>query len=204
MQPVEDEVSVRRVIKVGGSLLERPDLQDALTRWISRQPSGEPSSIENLVVVGGGPLVDAVRDLDQLHPGDPEEIHWLCVELLDATFRLVSAWFDWPTISTSEEFEQAMRCGCTRERPTLVAVRSVYHRHQVPLPSELPCNWQTTSDSIAAWLARRSEADELVLLKSCSVDPAWKPEQLASCGIVDEVFPAIARGIAAVRVERLD
>ncbi|MEM7558752.1 MAG: hydantoinase/oxoprolinase family protein, partial [Planctomycetota bacterium] len=48
-----------RVVKVGGSLLDIPNLGDRLASWLSQQPRAV-----SLFVVGGGGLVDAVRDLD--------------------------------------------------------------------------------------------------------------------------------------------
>jgi 5-(aminomethyl)-3-furanmethanol phosphate kinase len=61
----------------------------------------------------------------------------------------------------------------------------------------------TTSDSIAALLAKRLGSDELVLLKSCSVPAAASPAALAEAGVVDAALPAASRGIGRVRVEQL-
>ena len=55
----------------------------------------------------------------------------------------------------------------------------------------LPQSWDVTSDSIAAYVARRAGARRLILLKSTD-DPApgdW--EQASRRGFVDRHFPAI-------------
>ena len=191
---------MRRVVKVGGSLLERIDLQVALLSWLERQETRE-----TLIVTGGGRLVDAIRDLDAIRPGDVRQTHWLCVELLDVTFRLMSSWFDWPILTTWQELQHGMTHGFATDRPTLVAVRSFYHPDFGGDSTNLalPCNWQTTTDSIAGLLALQTGADELVLLKSCQIDPRLSLRQLAERGIVDAAFPVIAHGIASVRLDGL-
>ncbi len=116
---------MRRVVKVGGSLLGREDLTIALPRWLERQ-----AECETLMLTGGGGLVDAIRDLDAIRPGDPVRTHWICVELLDVTFRLMSNWFDWPTVNTSAQLQQGLIEGFGIDRPTLVAVDAFYSREQ--------------------------------------------------------------------------
>jgi aspartokinase-like uncharacterized kinase len=191
---------MRRVVKVGGSLLERVDLQAAMMSWLGRQ-----ETCETLIVTGGGRLVDAIRELDTIRPGDVRQTHWLCVELLDVTVSLMSNWFDWPILTSSKELQHGVAHGFATDRPTLVAVRSFYHPDHEgdSLNLRLPCNWQTTTDTIAALLALRTNADELVLLKSCQIDPKLSLQQLADRGIVDEAFPGIAKKIASVRLDNL-
>ena len=45
-----------RVVKVGGSLLDLPQLPQKLRMWLAAQ-----SPAHNVLVVGGGPLVEQVR-----------------------------------------------------------------------------------------------------------------------------------------------
>ena len=191
---------MRRVVKVGGSLLDRVDLTDVLSQWVERQERAE-----TLVIVGGGSLVDAIRDMDAIRPGDPTEVHWLCVDLLDVTFRLMKDWLEWPTVRTPAQLRKQMETGFAGERPTLVAVGAFYSRDQQDddMNRILPRNWQTTTDAISALLAWRSGADELVILKSCEIDPGLSLDQLAARGIIDEAFPAIANKVPSIRIESL-
>ncbi len=189
---------MRRVVKVGGSLIHRSDLTGALPRWFEAQPPAE-----NLVIVGGGSLVNAIREIDSIRPGKPESTHWLCVDLLDCTFRLAASWFDWPAVADADQLAQSIEEGFEIDRPTLVAVRSFYGPDRDQGKRLLPSDWQTTTDSIAALLALVVNADELVLLKSCDVDSSLNYDQLAAAGIVDEAFPTVAEKVHRVRLEKL-
>jgi aspartokinase-like uncharacterized kinase len=191
---------MRRVIKVGGSLLLRTDLAEVLPRWISQQREAE-----SLLIVGGGELIDAMRNLDKVCSVDPAEMHWMCVELLETTYQLFSEWFHWPCIETAEAFQQADQTGFSVDTPTLVSVSAFYNRRSaVAVDVDVPCDWRTTTDTIAALLARHVGAEELVLLKSCDVDPTASIEQLARSGVVDEALPGVASQATTIRVEKLD
>lgn len=187
---------MRRVVKLGGSLLVREDLTDRLRQWHAAEPRGE-----TLLIVGGGELIDAVRRLDRVRRGDPAEVHWRCVSLLQATFETVCEWFpDWASIVTAAQFRQQLRDGFARDRPTLVSVSAFYRRDSA---AGLPEDWRTTTDAIAAYLAHQVDADELVLLKSCEVDSSADIADLAAPGIVDSAFPAAAEGLSKVTVRKL-
>lgn len=186
----------RRIVKVGGSLLVRDDLPEALRGWIASQ-----SAAETLVIVGGGELIDAIRRLDQIHHHDPAEIHWLCVDLLESTFQLFASWFPWKRVKTRELLLRSIQHGFSIESPTLVSVGTFYNREYAPI--DVPLNWHTTTDTLAALLALETNADEVVLLKSCVVDPKTSTGQLAEQGIIDEALPAIAPRIGNLRVESL-
>ncbi len=190
---------MRRVIKVGGSLLVRRDLVDTLTDWFSRH-----SAAENLVIVGGGDLINAIRDMDRIHGGDPIETHWRCVELLDVTFELFSTWSGWNRLNKADRLSSSIESGFPAASPTLVAVSTFYTPEQsLQRNVELPQDWRTTTDAIAGLLACVTRADELVLLKSCDVDPAATLEQLSQQGIVDGALPMIESKIRRIRVEKL-
>jgi len=57
-------------------------------------------------------------------------------------------------------------------------------------------NWDVTSDSIALELARRLNAERLVLVKSCEIDPKSSVVELAEAGIVDRRFASLTVGAA--------
>lgn len=191
---------MRRVIKVGGSLLLQANLVSALNEWLSKQ-----SPAENLVIFGGGELIDAIRHLDQVHPGNPMETHWTCVGLLDVTFHLATQWFDWNLVRSSADFQRGVDQGFTGDRPTLIRVSAFYHREaRIAAERRLPLDWTTTTDSIAALLALQSKADEVILLKSCDVDQAKSIQDLAESGVVDMALPRIASQISELRAEKLN
>ena len=76
---------MRRVVKVGGSLLTRTDLQSKLTEWLDRQ-----GKAQHLLVIGGGELIDAIRRLDRIRPADSSDVHWQCIDLLDVTVGMMT------------------------------------------------------------------------------------------------------------------
>ena len=177
-----------RVIKIGGSLLRSSSLARRVDDLLNSL-----SPARNLSIVGGGELIDAVRNLDTVHPFDQAKVHWQCVDLLRTTFHWLSNQLDhWDACVTRKQFDQLCRAcldPATRDHAErhLIAVDSFYHRD---LDTPLPENWDTTTDAIAGLLATRVRADELVLLKSCQVDESLGLIEAAERGVVD---PAIAR-----------
>jgi len=188
---------MRRVIKIGGSLLLRDSLAETIQGWAVAQPPAE-----TIAIVGGGELIDAVRRLDAAHHCDQAWVHWQCIGLLRTTFEwLGSQLKDWQLHSTIEHFENLRRPSeMSSFTPAsgfhLVAVESFYH---VGVDSPLPLDWTTTTDAISAWLAVLLDADELVLLKSCDVDESVSLDQLATQGVVDRAFPILAGDLRSVR-----
>ncbi len=54
--------------------------------------------------------------------------------------------------------------------------------------------WDTSSDSIALDLARQLNAERLVVVKSCAVDPCASFAELGEAGVLDRRFAGIAAG----------
>jgi 5-(aminomethyl)-3-furanmethanol phosphate kinase len=190
-------MSTIRILKLGGSLLVRPEWPARLRAWLRTEPAAV-----NLLIVGGGEIVDAVRDLDAVHHLDQVELHWLCVDLLAATFQISSQLLpEFELIHDSQQLQNLFAslgttagakrgAGESQAGNYLVQVAAFYSRtiHTTLLEE----GWSTTSDSLAAWLASQSQADELVLLKSVSAPKCCSdPRSLVSLGIVDEGLPAI-------------
>ena len=171
-----------RIVKVGGSLICRDDLPRRLSRWLEDQ-----SPACNIVLFGGGPLVNAMRQVDLCHAFDSQWMHWSCVDLLEKTYEMGTQWFPaWQVIGSQADFRQ-WRPSRTSNFATywLINPTSFYHRVQ---PAELPADWRTTSDAIAALLGHLVEAKEVVLIKSCEIPPEATSEELVRQEIIDEAF----------------
>ena len=156
-----------RVIKLGGSLLELPDLGPRLRRFVHQLNPPDCT----LILVGGGAVVDAIRNYDNRWKLDEVPCHWLCVHLLNSTARLLHLLMpEWPLIMHPQTLTQWLASASRTEKPNhnrlpaIVAPDSFYS--PTANAHSLPLSWETTSDSIAALLARITQADELILLKS--------------------------------------
>ncbi|MFM7115541.1 MAG: hypothetical protein ACKO0N_02820 [Planctomycetota bacterium] len=173
---------VTRVIKLGGSLLELSDWAERLRRWLDAQ-----APAANLIVVGGGERVEALRREQTAVGLSDESAHVRALQLMDqnaadvaralAGAKLVRGWR--PEMCLPSRSDLVLECGDWAERE-LVFERS----------------WRTTSDSIAAEVASQLAAEELVLLKSCL------PEQGIS-SVVDPRFETHALIGQLVRVVNL-
>lgn len=200
---------MRRVVKLGGSMLLRADLKHAVDQWMTIEPAAQ-----TFVVVGGGKLIDAIRELDQVHAMDQREIHWTCVDLLTTTATFVAKTLQWNLISTPSQWQAVLMEAPQENTPSVIVPDVFYNRdHLHGNPAEavrslLPEDWRTTTDSIAAYLAAIIKADELVLLKSCEIPESMSSVELAESGIVDQAFPDLAgvlaeSGLQRFRVEQL-
>jgi aspartokinase-like uncharacterized kinase len=160
-----------RVIKLGGSLLDWPDWVGQFRRWLAAQP---PAT--NVLVVGGGAVVDALRALDRACPLRPATSHWLAVRAMSVTAAIAAELLgDVPDLE-------------------ILDVESFLRKDQ-RRSDALPCGWHVTSDSIAARAATTLEAAELVLVKSA----------LPGAGdYVDAYFPSAARGLTVRFVDLRD
>jgi aspartokinase-like uncharacterized kinase len=167
-----------RVIKLGGSLLGWPELTERFRSWLAAQP---PAA--NVVIVGGGPVVESIRQLDRDCPLADEAAHWLAIRAMGITAALVAQQFDSARLVTSLESLQLA------ESPNLQVLDvERFLREDHGTPSALPCGWHVTSDSIAARVATVLRASELVLLKSTLPSGATR-EAWSRNAFVDPYFP---------------
>lgn len=187
----------RRVLKLGGSLFAKPDLVAAVSAWLASQPPAQ-----NLVIVGGGGAVDAMRELAQRFRLDEPAMHWRCIQLLRATYEVASELFPtWRPVAANSEFETL---AAAPPQPGVWLLRvDCFYSPATHVDSGLPEGWGTTTDSLAAYLARRTRADELVLLKSCPLPPGAAVDRLAAAGIVDAAFETALPPDSRLRIERL-
>jgi aspartokinase-like uncharacterized kinase len=187
-----------RIIKVGGSLFDMPKLPDRLRAWLALQPDAH-----NVLVPGGGPLVEQVRTWNAAEAIDDAAAHWMCVDLLTVTAHLLHARL--PEIPLVENHclleERVGKPGATIFAP------GAWMRHSEPaLPGAcLPRNWDTTSDSIAGRLAVALRADEFVLLKSVLPrrEATKDLDALADAGYIDPVLAKLAPELPPTRLVNL-
>jgi len=184
-----------RVVKVGGSLFDFPRLALALRNWLAAQPPAR-----NVLVAGGGKLADVIREADQRFSLGDETSHWLCIEALRVTARLLAALLPEAQLITvlaqlNTELDQAdaMRTMVFCPENFMQEVEHTWDGRS------LPHTWSVTTDSIAARLAEVIQAEELVLLKSS--EPPPETEDMG--GYVDEYFPIAARNVGKIRFVNL-
>ncbi len=190
-------MSKLRVLKLGGSLLARRDWPASLRSWLQHQPAAT-----NFLIIGGGDIVEAVRELDGVHQFDAAFTHWLCIDLLSATLHVAKCLLpEVPVITQANELQLALNAARTQATSTLYLVQvAAFYSQQATTPL-LPENWNTTSDSLAAWLALLVAADELVLFKSVAA-PAGITSviELSQLGIVDGALLNFADRLKAMQL----
>src|SRR5262245_49733914 len=146
-----------------------------------------------VVVPGGGPFADAVRRADRRFHLDDSSSHWMAILAMDQYAYLLAALAPRARLVWSPSQLVAGRLN--------VVAASAWLRGADPLPH----SWEVTSDSIAAWVARRLWANRLVLLKDVDGqfdrDPAKRSARLLRqvsrtqlLGVVDAHF---ARALGA-------
>jgi aspartokinase-like uncharacterized kinase len=189
------------VTKIGGSLLSRRDLPQQLRQWLSAALATHADT-HYVLIVGGGKLVEAIREIDSASPLGEANAHWMCVELMSVTARIVAALL--PELRVVVQFpqlsERTVHPGATLFCP------AEFLRHIEPTcaGTRLPADWSVTSDSIAGRLAIVLRADELVLVKSAappiprSEGSEWLND-LAANGYVDRFLPSLRLELPALR-----
>jgi len=179
------------VVKLGGSLLLRPDLPGRL-----RQALSEMTDARILLVVGGGAAADVVRDWSVAHQLQEEPAHWLAINSLALTRALIRSLM--PQLCEVASLADACHRWQESKTPLLLDIEA-YLRHAEPQDaSPLPRTWDVTSDSIAAWVASRWSADELLLLKSIDLDHHLTAHQAELAGLVDNHFPRIVAEVPCI------
>lgn len=190
------------VVKVGGSLLDWSELPLALADWLDRQPPGV-----TIMIAGGGEFAEIIRKVDATHALGESASHWLCVDALSITARLLATLTRSPLVRRIEDLPWKLWTEAERKtgRASCVFDSSQFLRNVEPhlSPPLLPHTWQVTSDSIAARIAQVLPAGELVLLKSRLPPGGADLAAAAEAGYVDGHFPTAAALLPLVRCVNL-
>jgi len=187
-----------RVVKVGGSLFDLPDFPDRLRAWLARQ-----SAAHQVLVAGGGGLVDQVRRWHAVEPLDEVAAHWMCIDLLTVTAHLLLARL--PEFQLIED--DRLLCQRVGEPGATLFGPAAWLRSAEPgLPGDgLPASWDVTSDAIAGRLAIALGAQELVLLKSALPEPTvgCELDGLAAVGYLDPFLATLGAELPSLRLVNL-
>ena len=170
------------VVKLGGSLNTNP----MLPAWLDLLAQCGGGRVT--VVCGGGVFADEVRRAQS---------HWRLSDLSAHNMAVLA-------MAQTAYLMQGLSPGLQLVR-SKADIRRVLHRGGTALwlPFELQreqpdanTNWAVTSDSIALDLARRLNAERLVVVKSCRIEPKSSLAQLCESGAVDARFGSLAEGAA--------
>ncbi len=163
------------VVKLGGSLFGSSELAS----WLAVLADSAGAAV---IVPGGGPFAEAVRDAQQRSAFGDGAAHRMAILAMEQ-FGLALAGIEprlLPARSRSR-IAAACRAGIT---PIWMAADMTFGA------PDIPESWDVTSDSLAVWLAAKLGLARVVLVKSTAL-PAGRTgaEDLAVKGIVDPMLP---------------
>lgn len=165
------------VVKIGGSVAGAPDL---LRGWLAALAGGTGRVV---LVPGGGPFADAVRDAQAGLGFDDGTAHHLALLAMEQYGRALCALAGGlvPAASLADLTARRLEGRIPVWMPVPLTLGA----------PDVPASWEVTSDSLSAWLAGRLRARRLVLIKSAPRPRDGLPLREAVAG--DLVDPAFGR-----------
>ncbi len=166
------------VVKLGGSLNADP----LLPQWLDVLTQLGGGRV--VLVCGGGAFADTVRTHQAHWHYNDLAAHNMALLAMAQTAHFLHALNPALQMAGSDaDAKRVLRLGKT----ALWSPLALLAEH-----ADAGTNWSVTSDSIALALAQRLGADQLVLVKSCPVDPAASLAQLGKAGVIDARFASSA------------
>lgn len=156
------------VIKLGGSLYNTPELK----RWLHTLANFSVST-PFVIVPGGGPFADQVRDAQALYHFDDSTAHHMAlVAMKQFGLMLTSLEAKCRPFDTLKP-EQALSVWLPDD--------------SLLVEAELTHSWDLTSDSLALWLASKLKAEQLLLVKRVHITH-FSIKQLTTDQVIDRGF----------------
>lgn len=172
---------IQTIIKVGGSLLDLPDLTERLQNWL-QQFTLTPA----WVMCGGGEYADSIRARQPWVGWCDAEAHDLALLAMDANTYETAELLGLNVIELTYPQSEHQRSDYTA-----IAVSQFLNVAESQCEGAvLPQNWSATSDSIAARIATVFDIPNVVLLKS-AIPPSDDLETLQDCGYIDTAFTSM-------------
>jgi 5-(aminomethyl)-3-furanmethanol phosphate kinase len=148
------------VVKIGGGVIAVPGALETTCASVARLGRSRPV----IVVPGGGPFADGVRDFQQRVGTSDDAAHWMAMMAMDQFAQVLAERIDGAVL-----VEEPGNLGAVLGRGKL-AVLAVYRWMRAA--DVLPHSWSVSSDSIAAFVAAAVDAEYLVLVKPVSGEPS--------------------------------
>lgn len=127
------------VLKLGGSLIKQgPELLLSLKSWAKNK------KIQLLVVPGGGPFADRIRDMEKTAGFNDDTSHWLAILSMEQYGIYLREKTKIDTTATLRPFE---------------GVRILLPYRLLTDNDDLPHSWEVTSDTIGAKFAQMTGAE---------------------------------------------
>lgn len=145
--------AVHTVVKIGGGLLGTAGAFELVIEALTAFAPGR----RLVVVPGGGPFADAVRQMFRRARIGDDAAHWMAVLGMDQYAHALAARLPNAALVDAPE---AVIAGVKAGRLPVIAPYR-WLRGADPLPH----SWDVTSDSIAAWIAGALQARRIVLIK---------------------------------------
>ncbi|NRO94354.1 aspartate kinase [Paraburkholderia sp. NMBU_R16] len=162
------------VVKIGGSLSHDPVLRGWLTEL------AEVGGGRVVIVPGGGDFADKVQQYQAEWRFGDLAAHNMCLLAMTQYALMMQGLLPELVLASSEaKVRRALRDG-----RVAIWVPTALMRDEPDAMS----NWDTTSDSLAAWLSTMLNAERLIVVKSCPIELGEPIESLASSGVVDRRF----------------
>jgi aspartokinase-like uncharacterized kinase len=160
------------VVKIGGSLYDLPDLGPRLRAWLASQAGAM------ILVPGGGPMVEALRQLDRIHHLGEEACHWLALRTLTINAQFLAQLLPGSVIIRDPEHAARASVDPGQRPRGAVTIMDMYPFAVADEanPGRLPHGWDVTSDSLAVRVAIVAQARRLVLLKSAGLPGGFDPQ----------------------------
>jgi aspartokinase-like uncharacterized kinase len=164
----------RAVVKLGGSTADQAEMGE----WIAELAR---SSLPLVVVPGGGPFADQVRNAQKRMNFSDSAAHAMAILAMDQFGHVILDCHERFLAARSlDDIEHAVEGGKIPVwLPSTLAT----------LAPDIPASWDITSDSLAAWLAGKLDVDALLLIKQTGAFSDHDDiDSLTANGIVDAGF----------------
>jgi 5-(aminomethyl)-3-furanmethanol phosphate kinase len=192
--PAPDRARPLTVIKVGGALASIPGALERVCAVL-----GTVAREHRVVIVpGGGPFANAVRQFDRTVGVSPDAAHWMAILSMDQYAHVLAERIPGAVLAEDVGALGEMLEGDAQ--PVVLAPSRWMRSADV-----FPHSWEVTSDTIAAFIAGALDASQLILVKATSdtsagLDPyfssalpAGMPHRVIGSDRMDELEDSLRR-----------